>query len=159
MVVRKRNAVGRHHEADRREAEQIGLDRQHIVADQERIGGVGEHRIEPLPGLADAFVHRSEKIVVGPGADASFPVGCQIGRIDRSERQLEGDAAYERLAVLNRVTGKAGAGAGKTETMAARGVRELKRANEKGQVSALTLPDPPHQLFNRDRRKIDANKL
>jgi len=48
---------------------------------------------------------------------------------------------------------------GTTDERAISRIRELDNHEKgKGQESARTLPDPPHQLFNRDRRKIDATK-
>ena len=42
---------------------------------------------------ADALVHRPQELRVGVGADAGLPVRGDVGRIERPERQGEGEAA------------------------------------------------------------------
>ena len=47
--------------------------------------------------LGDALMQRAHEIVVTPGADAGLLVRRDVGRIDRTERQMEREAAGEGL--------------------------------------------------------------
>ena len=71
----------------RRQAEQIGLDRQRIGVGHVGIGGVRHRRIKPCAVAADAAMDRVKKILVAVIADAGFLVGRDVGRIQRAERQ------------------------------------------------------------------------
>ena len=77
----------------RRQAEQIGLDRQRIGVGDVGVGRVRHRRIKPRAVAPHAAMHRVEKILVAVIADAGFLVRRDVGRIERAEGQLEREAA------------------------------------------------------------------
>ncbi len=52
-------------------------------------------------------MNRVEKILIAVIADPGFLVGCDVGRVQRAERQFEREAAGIGLAVLRGVAGLA----------------------------------------------------
>ena len=80
------------------QAEQIGLDRQRVGIGHVGVGRIGHRRIKPRAVAADAALHGVEKIPIAVVADAGLLVGRDIGRIERAERQRNGEAAGIGLA-------------------------------------------------------------
>ena len=68
-----------------------------------------------MPAVAmDALAHGALESGIGPGADASLGIGCDIGAVDRAERGLDGSAAgIDGAAVRNRMADRAVAKGGK----------------------------------------------
>ena len=93
LIERKRKSVRAIVGMHRRQAEQIGLDRQRVRVRHVGIGRVRHGRIKPRAVAADAALHRVEKILIAVIADAGVLVGRDIGRIDRPERQRNSQAA------------------------------------------------------------------
>ena len=89
LVERKGERVFRRRRMHRRQAEQIGLDRQRVGVGHIGVGRVRHRRIEPRAVAADAAMHGIEKILVAVIADAGVLVGRDVGRIHHAERQLE----------------------------------------------------------------------
>ncbi len=103
LVERKHQRIFGSRRAHRRQAEQIGLDRQSIRIGHVGIGRKRHRRIKPRAIAADAAMDRVEKILVAVIADAGLLVGRDVGRIQRAERQFEPEAAGIFLAVLGGV--------------------------------------------------------
>ena len=98
LVERKGQRIGRRRRAHRRQAEQIGLDRQRIGVGHVGVGRIRHRRIKPRAVAADAAMHRVEEILIAVIADAGLLVRRDVGRIERAERQLEAEAAGIFLA-------------------------------------------------------------
>ena len=98
LVERERQRIGGRRRMHRRQAEQIGLDRQRIGVGDVGVGGVRHRRIEPRAVAPHAAMHRVEEILIAVIADAGFLVGRDVGRVQRAERQLEAEAAGILLA-------------------------------------------------------------
>ena len=86
------------------QAEKVGLDRQHVGVGHEGVGCVGHGRIKPRTVLADAAPHGVEEILIAVIADAGVLVGCDVGRIERAERQWESETAGIRRAARRGMT-------------------------------------------------------
>src|SRR5260370_2604101 len=97
LVVREGHFVRLRRRMRNRQAEQVDLDVQDVVAAQRGVRGVREGGIQRFAVLADARMQRSHEVIVAPGSDAGFLVRSDIARIDRAKWRLEGDAARERL--------------------------------------------------------------
>ena len=103
LVERKHQRIGGGGRAHRRQAEQIGLDRQRIRVGHVGIGRKRHRRIKPRAIAARAAMNRVQKILIAVIADAGLLVGRDVGRIQRAERQLEREAAGIFLAALRGV--------------------------------------------------------
>ncbi len=116
LVEREFQAVARRRVMDRRECVQIRANCQHVLIGDLGVLRVWEGWIEPSAALADAFMHRPQKIGVAPLADAGIRVGRDVRCHDRAERRVDRQAARERACFVSRVAGDAIARARKVFT-------------------------------------------
>ena len=91
--------------------EQIGLDRQDIA-----VGDAGEARIREHWEIVrsvgpHAFAQCSQKLRVGPAADAGFRIGCNIRTVEGAKRGSERPASSQLLSAGNGMAREAPAGA------------------------------------------------
>src|SRR6478752_1629395 len=58
----------------------IGTDRQHIVARNLRVGGIGHGWIEVIAAAPDSIMHGRDKLIVSPRAYARIAIGRDVRR-------------------------------------------------------------------------------
>jgi hypothetical protein len=85
----KAQRVGLARRVDRREREQVGLDRERVVAGDLGERREWERRIEILAAAAEAVMHGAVEFVVAPIADAGRRVGRDVGAGDAAERRID----------------------------------------------------------------------
>src|ERR1700757_2537884 len=107
LIEWKQQRIFRWHRAYRREAEEVSLDRERIGVRDVCVGGVRHCRIEPRAVTANAPMHRIKELLVCVLADTRLWVGRDVGRVHRSERELERKAARIVLAARRRVANHA----------------------------------------------------
>ena len=91
----------------RRALHQPGVERRHVVIADAGKRGVGERGIQRMAIARDALAHGPLKGLVGPSAQTSVDIGCEIAAVDRAKTCFEGLAARKRLALVAGVAGDA----------------------------------------------------
>src|ERR1700729_3029392 len=91
----------------RLDGEQIGFDGERIGIGHIRITGVRHRGVQLGVAATDAFVDGVQEIRIGIAADSGFRIRGNVGRINRSKRQNEGEAAGERSTVFCRMAHRA----------------------------------------------------
>ena len=112
MVERKGERVRARRRVHRRKAEQRGLDGERVGVAHVGVRGERHRRIEIGAVAADAAMHGAQEIRIAVVADAGFPVGRDVGRVDGAEGQGEGKAAGKFLSVFRGVADHAIGGVG-----------------------------------------------
>src|SRR5262245_24353916 len=111
LVERKPQLILRRDRPDRREGEEVRLDRQNIIVAEQGVRGVRECRVKMLPVLAHAEMHRGAEVVIAPVADAGLLVGGDVGRIELAQStEVKFSATGERVMARRSVAADAIAG-------------------------------------------------
>src|SRR6201981_2514904 len=91
--------------------EQIGLDRQSVAIGDAGEARIREHRKVVCSVGPHAFAECSQKLRVGPAADAGFRIGCDIWTVEGAERGSKPPASSQLLSAGNGMAREASAGA------------------------------------------------
>ena len=86
------------------------VERRHVGVGELGVRRIRHRRIEPVAVLGDALPHGAIEIRKTVAADAGLGIGRDVGRVNGAERRAHFQAAGERLAARNRMTGHAIAG-------------------------------------------------
>jgi len=90
--------------------EQIGLDRQSVAIGDAGEARIREHRKVVCSVGPHAFAECSQKLRVGPAADAGFRIGCDIRTVEGAKRGSERPASSQLLSAGNGMAREASAG-------------------------------------------------
>ena len=175
LVERERQRVGGRCRAHRRQAEQIGFDRQRVRIRNVSVGRIRHRRIKPRAVAPDAAMHGVEEILIAVIADAGFLVGRDVGGIKRAERQLEAESAGIFLAARRGVADHAvrrlrqifatldnaclrqrGRHTGRIGAAIIR-QRHIRAGAERHRAGAADNPDPYDQYYHHDGGDAEQN--
>src|SRR3954454_10072847 len=79
---------------------QVSLEVAYVLVGQVREGGIGKYRKIGGAVRRLALAQRPDEVLVGPAADAGFPVRRYVGRVECPKRSLERPASRQPLAGL-----------------------------------------------------------
>src|SRR5262249_44148450 len=85
---------------NRRLAEDIGLQIEHVLIGHESEGRIGKRGEQMSPIGLYPLAQSADEVGIGPSADAVGGIGADIGAEERAERRLDRRTARERYAVV-----------------------------------------------------------